>query len=364
MKYRRVRSGERFFLVDLDQYYTKQDVAAKCVDSVDLSGYDIILEPSAGDGAFFNLLPSSNRAGLDLDPKIVGIEKADFLDYKPIKDKKYLVIGNPPFGKNSSLAKKFFNHSAEFADTIAFIVPRTFRKTATQNQLNLNFHLVEETILDPNSFRLDTMGEIEYSVPCVFQVWKKKGTKREKVVLPLEHEDFEFLTSEDYDADSLLLISIKTGGEKLFFKPDGKANVTLKFEEEEHSFECESQAWESFKQLQKQLPSFLFNSYKTKQVKRQITWKTKPDFVFRRAGAQAGKINLDYESCSLEGNLFIKANNEKVITIFNAMWEQWWDLKKDVDKKSIKWDTAGTPSVSKAELVQAYTQMKNNMENK
>ena len=337
VKYRRVR--ERFFLVDLDQYYTKQSVAAKCVLNLDLNSYDIILEPSAGDGSFFNLLPLDKRVGLDLDPKLADIEKKDFFDYEPISNKKYLVIGNPPFGKNSSLAKKFFNHSAKFADTIAFIVPRTFRKTATQNQLNLNFHLV-------------------------FQVWKKKGTKREKVVLPLEHEDFEFLTSEDYDADSLLLISIKTGGEKLFFKPDGKANVTLKFEEEEHSFECESQAWESFKQLQKQLPSFLFNSYKTKQVKRQITWKTKPDFFLRRGGAQAGKINLDYESCSLEGNLFIKANNEKVITIFNAMWEQWWDLKKDVDKKSIKWDTAGTPSISKAELVQAYTQMKNNMENK
>jgi len=332
-------------LVNLDQYYTKQSVAAKCVASLDLNPYDIILEPSAGDGSFFNLLSLDKRVGLDLDPKLADIEKKDFFDYEPISNKKYLVIGNPPFGKNSSLAKKFFNHSAKFADTIAFIVPRTFRKNATQNQLNLNFHLVEETILDPNSFRLDAMGEIEYSVPCVFQVWKKKDTKREKVVLPLEHEDFVFLTSEHYNVSDI-------------------AYVILNIDEKEQSFECMCETWENFKKLQKQLPSFLFNSYKTKQVKKEITWKTKPDFVFRRAGAQAGKINLDHESCSLEGNLFIKANNEKVITIFNAMWEQWWDLKKDVDKKSIKWDTAGTPSISKAELVQAYTQMKNNMENK
>jgi hypothetical protein len=28
----------------------------------------------------------------------------DFFDFIPIPDKKYLVIGNPPFGKNNKLA--------------------------------------------------------------------------------------------------------------------------------------------------------------------------------------------------------------------------------------------------------------------
>ena len=51
-------------------------------------------------------------------------------------------LGNPPFGKNCSLAIKFFNKAAEFADLIAFIIPRTFKRISIQNKLNLNFSFI------------------------------------------------------------------------------------------------------------------------------------------------------------------------------------------------------------------------------
>ena len=43
------------------------------------------------------------------------------------------------------------------------------------------------------------------------------------------------------------------------------------------------------------------------------------------------------------------------------MWDTWWDPEVDVAKKSVKWDTAATPSISRSELVEAYTKMKENL---
>ena len=71
-----------------------------------------------------------------------GIIKMDFLKFKPKENKKYLIIGNPPFGRSSSIAIKFFNKAALFSDCIAFILPRTFKRISIQNRLDLNFSLI------------------------------------------------------------------------------------------------------------------------------------------------------------------------------------------------------------------------------
>jgi len=100
-----------------------------------------------------------------------------------------LVIGNPPFGRVSSLAIKFFNHSAKWANVIAFIIPRTFRKISVQNKLDNMFYLVydEEIPNNPCCFSPKMM------VKCCFQIWEKKETKRPFIDLPTIHADWEFL---------------------------------------------------------------------------------------------------------------------------------------------------------------------------
>ena len=112
--------------MSLDQFYTTAKCAKKYYDifvsNINIDEYDIILEPSAGTGSFYKLLPENKRIGIDLEPKYGGIEKKNFFDFVPIKNKSYIVIGNPPFGKISSIAVDFFNKSAEFADIIAFIL--------------------------------------------------------------------------------------------------------------------------------------------------------------------------------------------------------------------------------------------------
>jgi len=185
--------GKRKKNNELDKFYTKPQVAIKLINT--LSGlypfeeYDILLEPGAGSGSFLLNLPKDKRIGIDLDPAHQEIVKSDYLEWAPDKSKRYMVVGNPPFGRVSSLAIKFFEKSAEFADVIAFIIPRTFRRVSVQNRLNLNFHLAydEELPLKPCCF------EPKMSAKCCFQIWERRKEKRKIVSLSKTHSDWEFL---------------------------------------------------------------------------------------------------------------------------------------------------------------------------
>ncbi len=177
----------------LDKFYTLPIYSKKCIDKVfdfySPSEFDLIIEPSAGNGSFLKQLPP-HTLGLDILPEHPDIQQQDFLLYSPEEDvKNILVIGNPPFGRNSSLAIKFFNHAAEWCNIIAFIIPRTFRKVSIQNKLNPYFHLRydEELPINPCCFSPKMM------VKCCFQIWERKNTKREKIKLPTTHPDWKFL---------------------------------------------------------------------------------------------------------------------------------------------------------------------------
>ena len=178
----------------LDKFYTSPLYSKKCIDKVfelyNISDWDLIVEPSAGNGSFLNQINSDNKIGMDISTEHSNIIKQDFFDYSPPTNKtNILVIGNPPFGRVCSLAIRFFNHSAQSANVIAFIIPRTFRRISVQNKLNTQFHLIydEEVPNNPCCFSPPMM------VKCCFQIWEKKSIKREVVVLPTKHEDWKFL---------------------------------------------------------------------------------------------------------------------------------------------------------------------------
>jgi hypothetical protein len=181
-----------------------------------------------------------------------------------------------------------------------------------------------------------------YSIPSVFQVWERRKMERQKIILPSKHTDFTFLSAKDYDVDPLV-------------------SITVKLEEEEHTFELDIERWEQHKAIQKEMPSCLFSPYKTVRVKRNIDWKIKPDFVIRRAGSQAGRLDKNYEKKALEGNYFIKAHSNKVVDIFQKMWDTEWSDKVDKEKLGVKWDTAGQACISKGELIQQYEKTKEKM---
>lgn len=165
-----------------DQYYTKASVAKECVESIlslisDTSQYQWI-EPSAGNGSFIKALPNGIRAiGIDLDPKMDGILKGDFLVWEPSSDTKRVFFGNPPFGKQGSLAKQFIQHAAKYADVIAFILPKSFVKPSMSRAFPSKFHCILEKELPKDSFEVN---KVAYDVPCVFQIWQKKLEDRPK----------------------------------------------------------------------------------------------------------------------------------------------------------------------------------------
>lgn len=178
----------------LDKFYTIPNVASKCIDEVGKrykwTDWDLIIEPSAGNGSFLTRIPSNKKVGIDICPEHDSIIKLDYLTYaSPPIAQKILVIGNPPFGRVCSLAIKFFNHSAKFANVIAFIIPRTFRRISVQNKLNPYFHLKydEEIPTKPCSF------DPPMAVKCCFQIWEKLPTKRPIIELPTIHPDWDFL---------------------------------------------------------------------------------------------------------------------------------------------------------------------------
>ena len=180
-----------------DQFYTNSLVSNRCIEEwiKHVNRKDIhVIEPSAGSGSFSDYFKENNYNidSYDIDPKQDYIMKQDFLelDIKLYKDVKNVhTIGNPPFGRQSTLAKKFIKKCAVFSDSISFILPKSFRKESYQKSFPLNFHLVKELELDKNSFIIDGKP---YNVPCVFQIWIKKNIDRYVEPKPIE-KGFKFV---------------------------------------------------------------------------------------------------------------------------------------------------------------------------
>jgi predicted RNA methylase len=163
----------------MEQFYTKFEIAKRYTDLI-IKMYpdalnDLWIEPSAGTGSFLKSLPPNVKTiGIDLDPKFEGVIKNDFLEWNPLSNS-VIVFGNPPFGRQSSTAKKFIRKSCSFAKIIAFILPRSFVKPSMQKCFSLNFHCVFCEEVEKNSFIINNKS---YDVPCVFQIWEKKAFDR------------------------------------------------------------------------------------------------------------------------------------------------------------------------------------------
>ena len=204
-----------------DKFYTKRDVMQICVQYISQiitikNDNDVIIEPSAGNGVFISELQklSKNCLFYDIQPEHPLIVKQDYLklNYEtlPIPDlhTKYHIIGNPPFGRQSSFAIKFIKHSSQFCDTISFILPKSFKKNSMQKHFPLNFHLIYQCDLDSNSFLINNTEEKD--VPCVFQIWEKKSYSRE-VITKLEPNGFTFVKKEDEPDISFRRVGVYAG---------------------------------------------------------------------------------------------------------------------------------------------------------
>lgn len=170
----------------IDKYYTSSKTVKKCMQlfkkHISVTDQDICIEPSAGNGSFIKKIKALFNYYIfyDIEPEHPEITKQDYLDldYQFIFENNYNkihIIGNPPFGRQSSWAIKFIKKSCEYCDTISFILPKSFKKDSMKKYFPLNFHLVVEYDIPDNSFLVDDMM---HDVPCVFQIWEKKDINR------------------------------------------------------------------------------------------------------------------------------------------------------------------------------------------
>ncbi|MDR2683846.1 MAG: hypothetical protein LBB53_00500 [Prevotellaceae bacterium] len=179
-----------------DQYFTKRELAemlfAKTKQTISkyentLENYTW-LEPSVGEGCFFDLLPENQRIGIDIEPLKNDIVKSDYLNFQ-LPEKKLIVIGNPPFGHRGVMALNFINHSQK-ADYVCFILPMFFEskgKGSVKYRVR-GFNLIHSERLPKNSFYMPATQKT-VDVKCVFQIWSKN--------YHLENEEFSWYNNKN-----------------------------------------------------------------------------------------------------------------------------------------------------------------------
>ena len=173
--------------VDLDRFFTRPAVAHGCyaslleimgADHADAARYNFV-EPAAGEGVFYDLLPKDRRIGIEIVPGRIEFEQADFLSWQPpINGHRYAVVGNPPFGYRAWLALAFVNRAAAFADYIGFILPMAFQsdgKGSPKFRVS-GAELVESLSLPKDAF-VSATGQ-PAGVNALWQVWRRGVNNR------------------------------------------------------------------------------------------------------------------------------------------------------------------------------------------
>jgi hypothetical protein len=168
----------------------------------------------------------------DIDPEHPGIIKQDYLDPEfgacEINAGGYsrvFVVGNPPFGRQSSLAIKFIKKSCEYCDAMGFILPKSFKKDSMKKYFPLNYHLVAEKNIHSDAFMVDGHP---HDVPCVFQIWEKMGQNRvvaERIV-PC---GYEFVKRDDIRSPHISFIRVGVNAGTVSRETDNKNEQTHYF---------------------------------------------------------------------------------------------------------------------------------------
>jgi predicted RNA methylase len=169
--------------VTLDQYYTDQKVAEYCWNSFQdvlkkdgaiLTNFKFI-EPSAGTGSFYDLLPKDKRIGIDVDAFREEYIQQDFLTWEPnfTNDRPVVTIGNPPFGYRGWLALEFLNKAAEFSEYVGFILPMSFQSDGkgSPKQRVKGMTLIHSEHLSGDVFVQPDGKKVK--VNTLWQIWKK-----------------------------------------------------------------------------------------------------------------------------------------------------------------------------------------------
>lgn len=167
--------------VGLDCFYTRPEVATECSENLytvmredfaDLGNYHFI-DPGAGKGVFYDLMPAGRRIGIDILPARSEFIDHDYLTWAPNSRQHYAVLGNPPFGYRAWLALAFINHSAQFADYMGLILPMAFQsdgKGSPKHRVQ-GAQLIHSDSLPSDAF-VDQNGN-SVKINALWQIWRR-----------------------------------------------------------------------------------------------------------------------------------------------------------------------------------------------
>ena len=215
----------------LDRFYTDEEEAARLVSAIGSQLPHLVVEPSAGRGAFVRALEDAGHAVLayDIAPAddpvcSTPIIRADFLSTgasdisgdapAPYDPHATAFVGNPPFGVQGFLAVEFVRHCLELADDAWMILPPSFRKRSAADKVG-DGELVEVIELDSTSYDTPT-GTVD--VPGAFMHWhacdgtEAKARRRREDAEAIAALPFEFLSWKELRDDPRMFIIRRTGG--------------------------------------------------------------------------------------------------------------------------------------------------------
>ena len=216
----------------LDKYYTQKETVLFCLDKLNLDPYDFIVEPSAGNGAFYKEIKHQGKIALDIEPEYENIIRHDWLRYEiDAIHSKVLIVGNPPFGINNILSTKFLKHAFNFENvkTIAFILPDVYNKHTRQKIIPSNWRIKDIYPLKKNCFMFE--NKVKH-IPCSFFIFDK-SSGRDLRFQPEKYQnikDFVFGTKKDFDifvfgSSPTKIITNPTENNRSYFL---KSNIPIK----------------------------------------------------------------------------------------------------------------------------------------
>lgn len=220
--------------IDLDKYYTPDDIVDLCLKAVkevmlkDGVVPSRVIEPSAGNGAFSKKI--KNCIAYDIEPEDDSIIQEDFLSLSLKYEPNTLIVGNPPFGRCLSLAQKFYKKSIELADYIGFILPIS--------QLNNN-----RTFYEFDLIKSIDLGKRKYSdreLHCCFNIYKKPKKLNSAPISKLECVKIIRQDSKNYENEWFDI--------RMCYWGNGSAGKILNDANERYSGEYKIQIKEDFKE--------------------------------------------------------------------------------------------------------------------
>ncbi len=147
---------------------------------------------------------------MDIEPQNISIIQQDYLEFNPdmkILGDNVLVIGNPPFGRQSSLAIKFISKSAKYAKKIAFVLAKSFKKESMISKLDKHVFLVDVFDLPDNLFYFN---QTKFDIPCSFFIFEVRNEEREPFKVYTTN-DFTFLSSKENADNSIRRVGFYAG---------------------------------------------------------------------------------------------------------------------------------------------------------